>query len=1370
MKTINSKPYWGLITLLLFICVDNTAIAMEFEFGRLRVDDCIQTADTDRCTITFSKSYAQPPLVFLMPTITKNGEDQPSSLRLMSVTNTQAQFRQIVAPARKAKAGIPFKPTPMTDIDYLVAEPGILKLSSGAQLLVGSFTTTQTIRNDKSTKPAQIVGGYETIMFNTFGLPSFDPWHGDTNLPPGVMTQIQSINNRYSTNEPNGHYAANQPQWMTSVSKDVTFSSFKFAIELSETRDANITQAETVGFVAGLGTGFVTGKKFWWGSGETKDTLGDGEEVYRPVEEECEAYTPIPASFSAPPILVAAKNSRHGSNGGWLRRCFMKPDEVSFVIEEDMDSDKERKHHWEKVGFFFFEAQKIRPVCEIFPSPAQTWETNTNGELLIDNLSKINGASTIAGQRFVGFSANKVNDVASAGCNGSVCQGDTGLMVPKANLEDFQAPTDPALYYINLVSNQTFQNDEHIGALTINNNVTATFKAGVYWIDSLNLIGGTINIPNNEQVTIHTKGLSLSQSAQINSNLSSELVVIVHDLPFSFQNSIHNRVDLANGAKFTGLLYSEKDVDLSNASTIEGAVTAANLRLHGAGNQIIGGGNCFGIPQNTELKLSPTTSSGLSCTGVDFNLSVVEKGTTQEADFTGSIDISLNNDSNIDACFVLEGNSPPTNCGEEDSHRQLTVAYPTSRRFSIFSKQAGEVYINAQVQNTSEMDLANVGPYSFLANGFLLDSGNDVDSINGGQIAVRPYSLTIQAVSSNNNSLQCQPLENYTNNQVPLLFSRSSPAGETPLGNYTLSDSTQRHTIETNTPVSLTFKSGVAVISNTNLGTPLTGVYSEAQQISLSVTGPSSCTSSGCNNATMSSNTLPLYHRPFALSVCSPNNHTLPISYGTSNSGDKLAIAGQGADVYIKAVPWVSQYANNDGSIKQPSIANGTATPNYVSYAKALCSKSGLKAFDGTFSLNASLHSPSNATWDNSNFSHLTLPQLANAQGYTSTITWNDVGSLALSPYKENYLVSGLNIPATQFVMGRFVPSHLAITSSQWSYPTGQNDFAYMDQPFPHSFVVEAQNSSNTATQNYGLFGDNFKTHISLMSIESQKASGTNDLSSRIKDAKQYSWGGAEWNSTKNTSQMSKTLSDFTFLRKETSASPRTTEPDGPYTSENTQFGLYASHVVDEVNFQLSPSDPLRPTITIRHDDSGLNTNQGQAYLTQPNVRYGRMTLTSVGGTQDQLSTPLSIEHWTGSQFEINTQDSVSYLDTVYQCQELIWPNSLPANSAPQLSYMASDGSTGGQASLGENHLVQAKHDIEGLRAQMRMWLLINSENTAKECANRPSSSNNEHQPWLLFNWRGEGDEDPSMVATFGIYRGNDRVIYRGEPKIGSLR
>src|SRR5690606_25862887 len=34
---------------------------------------------------------------------------------------------------------------------------------------------------------------------------------------------------------------------------------------------------------------------------------------------------------------------------------------------------------------------------------------------------------------------------------------------------------------------------------------------------------------------------------------------------------------------------------------------------------------------------------------------------------------------------------------------------------------------------------------------------------------------------------------------------------------------------------------------------------------------------------------------------------------------------------------------------------------------------------------------------------------------------------------------------------------------------------------------------------------------------------------------------------------------------------------------------------------------------------------------------------------------------------------------------------------------------------------------------------------------------------WLTFDWKGDGFENPSGLATFGIYEGHDKVIFRRE-------
>jgi MSHA biogenesis protein MshQ len=34
---------------------------------------------------------------------------------------------------------------------------------------------------------------------------------------------------------------------------------------------------------------------------------------------------------------------------------------------------------------------------------------------------------------------------------------------------------------------------------------------------------------------------------------------------------------------------------------------------------------------------------------------------------------------------------------------------------------------------------------------------------------------------------------------------------------------------------------------------------------------------------------------------------------------------------------------------------------------------------------------------------------------------------------------------------------------------------------------------------------------------------------------------------------------------------------------------------------------------------------------------------------------------------------------------------------------------------------------------------------------------------FLQYDWKGEGDDNPTARATFGIYKGNERIIYLRE-------
>ncbi|MEL7413841.1 MAG: DUF6701 domain-containing protein, partial [Pseudomonadota bacterium] len=144
--------------------------------------------------------------------------------------------------------------------------------------------------------------------------------------------------------------------------------------------------------------------------------------------------------------------------------------------------------------------------------------------------------------------------------------------------------------------------------------------------------------------------------------------------------------------------------------------------------------------------------------------------------------------------------------------------------------------------------------------------------------------------------------------------------------------------------------------------------------------------------------------------------------------------------------------------------------------------------------------------------------------------------------------------------------------------------------------------------------------------------------------------------------------------------------------------------------------------------------------------RFGRVDLDDVGGNQGStLHVPLRVEYWNGSRFIANPDDSQTDVKGVTAAETHIWPTGTDA--APKTVTLGA----GGKVSEGYSRTVTAK-EAESYRQQTRVWLDLDA------------SANG--LPWLKYNWEKDnaGEENPSSVVTFGIHRGNDRVIYRGEP------
>lgn len=128
---------------------------------------------------------------------------------------------------------------------------------------------------------------------------------------------------------------------------------------------------------------------------------------------------------------------------------------------------------------------------------------------------------------------------------------------------------------------------------------------------------------------------------------------------------------------------------------------------------------------------------------------------------------------------------------------------------------------------------------------------------------------------------------------------------------------------------------------------------------------------------------------------------------------------------------------------------------------------------------------------------------------------------------------------------------------------------------------------------------------------------------------------------------------------------------------------------------------------------------------------YGRATLiNNYGGADEALLLPLRTQYWDGQTWRINTYDS---------CTDFAHAN---INDVSGELVSSEDGT------LSEGAYVTG----EGMR--------LSSPNGA---GNYPLTYTPE--AWLLWDWDndGEADNPPNATLTYGVYRGNDNIIYKRE-------
>ncbi len=998
-------------------------------------------------------------------------------------------------------------------------------------------------------------------------------------------------------------------------------------------------------------------------------------------------------------------------------------------------------------------------VCELFPGPVQTWIGNENNLFTSDVGTKISNTSAHS----VGFSnaivdmgypdAYTPEDNVKALCDGVTCSLNGGMANKRDLLWDVSDSTEikdkvvtdnetalPGSYFISSFG-------APYSGLTIEPSGNLIFPTGEYWLDRAD-IRGTMTVEGDVVLHVWDK---MTVAGLVNTTSPSDnLTIYAYNKgdecprPGFYPSgppavNTNFSVDINSSGLFNGRIYSQGPVALSNNTGLRGAVTACQLQMSNTA-QIVGNSQCFNPPDNNyQLVVSPERALSLLCERQPVEFQVLDSSGALASQFNGEIDVTTNLTGSGQAFWYEQ---PDGGTGTDAKQSQRFSVFNGKTQLWLKSEVIETIFVTGQL--VSDGNPSAEGQYSFVP--FKLQIQEQALKV----VAGKPEQITVSARSCDTSAATPAEARDYSGIRTLQLSTR-----------YTLPDS-GGNSVELrdkngnwqSTSVALSFQEG-SVESELR--------YLDAGQTQLSLVDPNCTKAGGCSISgngssldgmdlgdwTRLEGTQTVWSRPYTFALCNITSSKGQTDFsGTASGGPGFAAAGDKFSVTFKPVIWTEDAVVADQSsddihdIRTTTSAwcNQLTTPNYYSVS------------GGAAPVQLSIpDKPASPTGDGlsagkleGTLYHEFTRSEATAGWTINDLSWSEVGSVWLQA-DADYL--GMTVEQGVGQLGRFYPAYFSIKESAVSDAYG--NFTYMGQPFSLSATVEAKNRQGELTQNYGYFADDYKESLQLRAVNAgATGSDANNLTSRLSERLSYQ----QWDKALQTI----TTDTLALLRVVSSTNPNVTEPDGPYPVD---FGL----VVESRNDCATRgcSDFSDKPLSVYEQD-GATPETAAALVGDIHARYGRMRLEdAVGREGEKINIPVLLEYWNAGQFVTNGDDNDSVFNGQLYFRQGITHPTTNAITASVGDIQVQEG----RSASGDLYATEGESG-----EQVRFWQKLIADMPAAITGENPvtdsgsgTHAGSESQPWLLYNWRGQGDENPSAVVTFGVYRGNDRVIYRGE-------
>jgi len=454
------------------------------------------------------------------------------------------------------------------------------------------------------------------------------------------------------------------------------------------------------------------------------------------------------------------------------------------------------------------------------------------------------------------------------------------------------------------------------------------------------------------------------------------------------------------------------------------------------------------------------------------------------------------------------------------------------------------------------------------------------------------------------------------------------------------------------------------------------------------------------NPRTVTGTSAALTARPFGFAVTVPGN-----AAADSATGSAFQAAGRDFDVQVRAVQYEGvDDGNGDG---QPDNHGDVVATNNVS----LTNNASVPSFAASVGVNGYLIAGPPGAVD-PGLAGLSSVSSFSGGTVTGTARYNEVGSIELAAgFSGTYLGRAVNLVGDSGPVGRFHPESFTLEAQMDGVLAPQcNGFTYTGQSFNYAtapdFTVAARayvlSGNGPVTQNYR---GNWQK-LAVVDIA---------RTDPVADSIQVGNDGSLVAVTTTPGTAALVAAGNGLLRYEQGAD---------------------SFVYPRIgNSKIAPFDAtLDVTITSVQDSDGVALAGTLPVLssTGTSIRYGRLALENAYGPETmELQVPFEVQVWNGVRFTRHTEESC----WDYNTSDVIVTDTPPNTSVDPKSARLS----GGTAETGEELLL----------------IKPGEGNTGSVSMEYPVPA------YWQDDFDGDGSvENPSAIATFGVYRGHDRVIY----------